>query len=1134
MATVTLKDLMDPLAKIAKSTEDTSTKLDAVVAAFTGSNNGGSQAIITELQTQSDILRAIVGGSGSQAMISELQTQSNILSAIELNTRGGSGIQVNGKQIDQDKLKEGAEAIKMLGGGAASLAFGLLTFMLVPKNVIKKFTATIKDLMAAFDEVDEKKVKEGAAAFQMIAQSIGQFARGLAAAAFLLIPGYIGALLLKATLALLLPTFELLGENAKNVGEGAEVLGLMGDSLLKFAKGLVMVAIASVIGILFIPVIVLAMVLLGGAFALLGKFDKSIRQGARALRMMGSALIMFSVGLVTFALASLFILLKPIILLAMVGTIILISTAFALIGLVDKSIRKGAIAMVIMGIGLISFSIGYLVFALVTKDMTLERLGIQAAIIAGIGLVTAGAGLVFSQLVKGAIGIAAMGVGLLVFSLGYLPFAAVTRDMTIEDVGVQSGILLALGLEFAAAGVGALFILGGAAAFAAVGVSLAILSGGLLAFKSINFDKDDADNLTTTLVGVKAAFLGNAGADEGFFSKLGGAITGAVDAVRMAEAAVGFTAAGVSLMVLSKGLNSFKSVGWNDDLSKELVTMLNGVTTAFALAGQEKQVPSTSFFGQMFGFKANSVEEGIESVMGAGKALTNIAKGLKDFQSLINSGIKFGEPDENGHYEEGTLGYAVTNTIGFIRTAFAAVGNEKSVQGGGFFDTLFNVKRNKVEEGIRSVMDSGKALTNIVNGLKSFQALIDSGVQFGEPDKDGRYKNGTLGYAVTNTVGFISEAFAAIADQRNVKAGGIMGSLFGIKKNKVAEGIESVKGAGKELTNIATGLKSFQEMVDNDIDWDILGKTIKKAVTFVGEAFASIASGKNEQSDGWFIFNWDENKIKKGIDAVGGAGKELTNIATGLKSFQEMLDQDIDFNKLGSTIKKTLTFVGDAFANIGGRETSDGWFGMSLWDENSVKKGIDNIDGASDKLIDIAKSLKAFADLKNPKTIAHSIKSIFTSIGNTFTYYYEKPRFRSQVDHMQGFISEISHNAKKGLIHKAADGMSKMAAAINKIDADKAESFANLFKGAGELTTNTMAYFQLLNAVEDIRDALSGSSNAAPSSGGGKDTVKDKDSEKGLGTTLKSINSTLGNINSTMSQLPNSIQAITFKVPDYP
>ena len=605
----------------------------------------------------------------------------------------------------------------------------------------------------------------------------------------------------------------------------------------------------------------------------------------------------------------------------------------------------------------------------------------------------------------------------------------------------------------------------------------------------------------------------------------------------MTEAAVGFTAAGVSLMVLSKGLNSFKSVGWTDELSTELVTMLNGVTTAFALAGNKEQVPSTSFFGQMFGFKANSVEEGIRSVMGAGKALTNIAKGLKDFQSLINSGVKFGTPNKEGHYVPGTLGYAVTNTIGFIRNAFAAVGGKGRVRGGGFFDTLFDVKRNKVEEGIRSVMDSGKALTNIVNGLKSFQALIDSGVKFGKPNKEGDYDEGTLGYAVTNTVGFISKAFAAIADKGRVRGCGFFATLFDVKKNKVAEGIESVKGAGKELTNIATGLKSFQEMVDNNIDWDKLGETIKKAVTFVGEAFASIGSGENEQSDGWFIFSWDENKIKKGIDAVGGAGKELTNIVNGLKSFQALIDSDVEFDTLGETIKSTLTLVGDAFANIGGRETSDGWFGMSLWDENSVKKGIDNIDGASDKLIDIAKSLKAFADLKNPKTIAHSIKSIFTSIGNTFTYYYEKPRFRSQVDHMQGFISEISKNAGKGLIHKAADGMSKMAAAINKIDADKAESFANLFKGAGELTTNTMAYFQLLNAVEDIRDALSGSSDEGLFSkmggalgdaitGGGKD----KDSEKGLGTTLKGINSTLANLNSTMSQLPSSIQAMKITV----
>jgi len=128
---------------------------------------------------------------------------------------------------------------------------------------------------------------------------------------------------------------------------------------------------------------------------------------------------------------------------------------------------------------------------------------------------------------------------------------------------------------------------------------------------------------------------------------------------------------------------------------------------------------------------------------------------------------------------------------------------------------------------------------------------------------------------------------------------------------------------------------------------------------------------------------------------------------------------------------------------------------------------------------------------------------------------------------MQGFISEISKNAGKGLIHKAAEGMDKMAAAINKIDADKAESFANLFKGAGELSNNAAAYAQLLSAVEDIRDALNQSNTSTATTtttsdgnagGGGGD--------KGLSVTLRSINTTLGNLNSTMSGLPGKIAVL--------
>ena len=866
-------------------------------------------------------------------------------------------------------------------------------------------------------------------------------------AGILFIPAMIGVGVVKFAVSILMPTFEMLGDSEKNVEQGAKVLDLMGGSLIKFAKGLVLAAIGATIGILFTPLIVLSMVIIGGAFALLGKFDKTIENGARTVYKMGRALIFFSTGLVFFALTSMIILAQPKILLAMVGTLVLVGGAFALLGLVDKSIRKGALALFVMGVSLVLFSIGYLFFAAVAKGTKIEDIFIQAGILVGTGLAFALLGKLFGQILPGAIAVAAMGLGLLVFSLGYLPFAAVTKDMTLESVATQAGILLALGLEFAAAGLGSPFIIAGAAAFAAVGIGLLLLAPGLLAMKKVEFTQEDAVNLATTLSAVKSAFLGGDTADEGIFSKIGGAISGAVDSVRMIEAAAGFAAAGIALKTLSWGLNAFKGVKWNDELSKELVTMLNGVTTAFALAGSSEQVPSSSFFGQMFGFKRTAVEEGINSVLGAGRALKDIAK-----------------------------------------------------------------------------------------GLQAFQALIDSGVNFGTPDSSGRYEKGTLGYAVTNTIGFINEAFAAVADQGNVEAGGVFGSLFGIKKNKVAEGIDSVKGAGKELTQIATGLKSFQDLVDRNIDWDKLGEAVTKSLGFVGTAFANIGGMEDEDSTGlsrFFGITWDENRVAKGVEAVQGAGKELMQIAQGLETFQKLIDSKVDFNALGKAIKDSLTIVGDAFALVGGKEETDStFFGLIEWDENLVQKGIENVKGAGTELTNIAKGLQSFADLKDPKAIASSIKEIFTSIGDTFTFYYEKPKFSGQLDHMKSFVTTMSHSAKKGYLDKAADGMTKMAAAVNSIDTVKAEAFANLFKGAGDLTNNKLAFQSLLDAVEDIREALAGggAGGETPPAGGGGGTPPA--GQSGLQPTLNSINSALSRLNGTMSGLPAAIQSIKIVVPD--
>jgi hypothetical protein len=140
------------------------------------------------------------------------------------------------------------------------------------------------------------------------------------------------------------------------------------------------------------------------------------------------------------------------------------------------------------------------------------------------------------------------------------------------------------------------------------------------------------------------------------------------------------------------------------------------------------------------------------------------------------------------------------------------------------------------------------------------------------------------------------------------------------------------------------------------------------------------------------------------------------------------------------------------------------------------------------------------------------------------------PPFVPGIDYMKGFIQSISYNASKGYIHKAADGMKKIAAAVNSIDSVKAESFANLFKGAGELTDNKQAFKALLDAVEDIREALAGDSPTATTTPTG--TTTPAPSQAGLQPTLNSINAALGRLNGTMSNLPGAIQSIKIVVQD--
>lgn len=1125
MAAVTLKDLMDPLSKIEAAAKETNEKLDALIAVSGGGNSGGSL---------------------DAAIVAQLTAQTNLLTAIEANTsRNPLGGMFSKKGGGAKKSNAGA-TLEDLGLGAKLTAKAMMLWLLVPRKALQKFQFFVFDTLTSFENVKPKKVKAGAHALAVASGA------AMISAKALMIWAFVPESAIDKFTAYITKLDKALSKTTpKKAKKGAETLGLMGDALLKFAKGLALSAVLVPLGLIAVPFLLLAVTVVGGIMALIGgkKFSQRISRGAKTLDKVGDALKSFAIGIGLFALSTMFIITQPNILMGMVASLILIPGAIAILGgkKTSKRIRRGALGIALLGIALIPFALGLAIFSMATKGNGIGDILIQGATILAIGGAAALVGKMgMKNILFGAAALALNGLGLLVFSLGYTPFADATRGNTLEDVGVQALTLVAIGGIMALAGI-AVAATGGTALlgpllYGAAGLALQELAPGLKAMKDVDFNKTDAENLSFTLGAVAAAFSG-VEPEAGFLKNVGNVFSRIGQSIAGGGAAAMYIGAGKALQELSKGLNAFKEVDFTQEDSEDLAVALGSVSAAFAQAGGEPSSPG-GLFGLVFGstFSPNATERGVKSVMRSGDALTEITKGLHSFMKLQEKGAKFGEPDSDGNYEEGTLGYAITNTVGFIRTAFAAVAGEGNVQAGGFFNSLFGIKKNKVAEGIDSVRGVGKNLDDIANGVMKFQTMIEKGIKFGEPDGDGNYEEGTLGYAIVNTIGFIRTAFAAVADEGNVEAGGFFNSLFGVKKNKVAEGVDAVRGVGKDLDSIANGLLKFIGFTKDNIDFGPegdLAKAVVGSITFISDAFAAVAGHETEDSALFGLITWNENNVEKGVQAVQGVGKDLEGIANGLEIFQKMVEDKVDFKpkgKLAKAVKNTLTFVGDAFAAIGSNETTDtAMFGLISWDENNVEKGIKAVKGAGKELSGIAKGVSTFAGVKNPAKVAKGIGTLFNSIADAFTKnYIDIAMMRPAMNHFSGWITDLADAADDGSLNKAGTDLEKIAAAINSVDPFKAEAMAGLFSGAGELDSSRRAYQNLARAVEDIRDLLSENSGGgeAATTEGGAPAAGGSSKSGNNNSTMVRLNSTLSRLNSTMSSLPASIQSIKIIVED--
>ena len=130
----------------------------------------------------------------------------------------------------------------------------------------------------------------------------------------------------------------------------------------------------------------------------------------------------------------------------------------------------------------------------------------------------------------------------------------------------------------------------GAIALTAIGIALLVFTAGLAVFQLVHWTEDDTKNLVEAVTAVRVAFLGSDGKKEGIFSKIGGVIGGALDMVRLIEAAVGYATVALCLIVLSASLWIFKQVHWTEEDTKQLVEATTAVRIAFL--GTDGKKPS--------------------------------------------------------------------------------------------------------------------------------------------------------------------------------------------------------------------------------------------------------------------------------------------------------------------------------------------------------------------------------------------------------------------------------------------------------------------------------------------------------------------------------------------------------------
>ena len=821
-----------------------------------------------------------------------------------------------GKKAKQ--IEEGGNAIKALGKGLAYFSAGLAALVLVvmianPARIAGAIAVlALFALTFALMGKVSWHIQRGARAVAKMGLALWAFSVGLATFMLVLLIVKPAMVLTGITvIAAFGVLFALLGIDkiARQIAQGALLMIGMAYALFLFSGGLMVFGLAIKLykpKDLLMGALVIAEI--GLAMALLGKYEKTITEGAFVMAEMGVGLALFSVGLLLFGLAVKLFDFKDIV----VGALLIagLGLAFGLVGLMAAEVFAGAIAVAEMGVALISLSVGLILFAVAIKILSalFDDLGeagkIAGGILLGLGLAFAVIGLLSAAIAPGAAAMITVGfalisvaVGIIIFGLAIKALQALFGDDLTEAGKIAGGILLGLGLAFAALGLLSLPIALGAIATVLMGASLVVFSVGLLVFtgaaallmKVFNSDKLD-------LIGNSVRdFLINFGLA---FSAVGLLI------IPIALGSAAMMLMGASLIIFGAGLLVFGAAMYFIDSKGLFVTdaegrpSIKGVDILPSIAAALTDVGLYAFNPLFWSGVAASIGMGASLVMiGSGLMLASESlEKTKDINGLVNN--LFGD---------GGL-------IPVMAESYAKIGEK---YGGGFLASFLGM--DAVSIGIRTTRGFGEVLQELAGGIAAFADFTQFPIKVPDPKDPSKLIYRTVNVfsdiipPLTENLPLILSTLANVFADIGNQYGGEGGWLSG-EDSPVKKGIDAVKGLGTVLSELAGGIVAFANFSEFPIqipDPKDPSKLIYKAVNLfesipkikealigdgviqgkltgktgilmsLAEVFAEIG---NKYGDGFF----SDGPVKQGVDAVKGIGGVVAELGQGILAFANM------------------------------------------------------------------------------------------------------------------------------------------------------------------------------------------------------------------------------------------------------